>query len=247
MSWPGLDRAEPVSAEAGAPSLEGEASLLLRLGYAFRQPDLLHLALAHRSWCAEEGARDSNERLEFLGDAVLGLVVAEDVYARFPGLPEGRLAKIRAAVVNARVLAEIAEGLGVGAILLLGRGEEASGGRTKPSILADAVEAVIGAAYLDGGFQVARRLIKRLLGDRIAKAAEAPDAYDHKSQLQELTVQRGVGTPRYVVHGSGPDHDRRYVAEVFVGGEPSGRGEGTSKKDAEQEAASKAYAALREA
>ena len=133
-------------------------------------------------------------------------------------MPEGQLAKMRAAVVNARVLAEVADELGVGEVLLLGRGEEASGGRTKASILADALEAVIGAVYLDAGWEAARSLILALVGERIVHAAAEPDDFDHKSRLQELTVRQGDGVPRYAVAGSGPDHDRHYVAEVLVGG-----------------------------
>ena len=222
----------------------GAAALALRLGHRFERPELLHQALAHRSWCGEQDGEPSNERLEFLGDAVLGLVVAEHSYDRFPDFAEGTLAKLRAAVVNSRVLAEVAEGLDIGAVLLLGRGEEASGGRTKASILADAVEAVIGAVYLDAGWSAAQPLVLRLLGDRIERAAAEPDDFDHKSRLQELTVRRGDGTPHYVVRGSGPDHDRHYVAEVFVGGDRRGTGEGSSKKDAEQEAAGSAWREL---
>lgn len=179
----------------------------------------------------------SNERLEFLGDAVLGLVVARFVYDTFPDLPEGQMAKIRSAVVNTRALAEVAAELHVGEQMLLGRGEEASGGRTKPSILADTAEAVIGAIYLDAGWDAVEQLVVRLFGDRILLAAAQPETFDHKSRLQELSVSRGAGTPQYVVVGSGPDHERHYEAEVFIAGECQGRGEGRSKKDAEQDAA----------
>ena len=223
---------------------ERAAALGRRLGHRFAEPGLLLQALSHRSWCGEQEGVPSNERPEFLGDAVLGLVVAEHSYHRFPDFPEGKLAKLRAAVVNARVLAEVAEELGIGEVLLLGKGEEASGGRTKASILADALEAVIGAVYLDAGWAAARPLVLRLLGERIERAAAEPDDFDHKSRLQELTVRRGEGTPHYVVQGSGPDHDRHYVAEVFVNGASRGAGEGTSKKDAEQEAARTAWQEL---
>lgn len=220
---------------------ERAAALGMRLGHRFADPGLLRQALSHRSWCGEQEGVPSNERLEFLGDAVLGLVVAEHSYHRFPDFPEGKLAKLRAAVVNARVLATVAVELGIGEVLLLGKGEEASGGRTKASILADALEAVIGAVYLDAGWAAAQPLVLRLLGERIERAAAEPDVFDHKSRLQELTVRRGEGTPHYVVQGSGPDHDRHYVAEVFVNGARRGTGEGTSKKDAEQEAARTAW------
>jgi ribonuclease-3 len=225
----------------------GAAVLAARLGHTFGDLSLLEHALAHRSWCGEqEGGAPSNERLEFLGDAVLGLVVAEYCYERYPEFPEGKLAKVRSAVVNARMLALVAGRLGVGDVLLLGRGEEGSGGRTKASILSDAFEAILGAVYLDAGWDAARDLVLRELGTAIARAGEEPDDFDHKSRLQEKAVRDGDGTPRYVVVGSGPDHDRAYVAEVFLGGKCWGTGEGRSKKDAEQEAAQAAWAAWEE-
>ena len=165
-------------------------------------------------------------------------------FERYPEFAEGKLAKVRSAVVNARVLAEVAGRLGVGEVLLLGRGEEGSGGRTKASILADAFEAILGAVYLDAGWEAAQRLVLRELGDAIARAGEEPDDFDHKSRLQEKAVRDGEGTPRYVVVGSGPDHDRAYVAEVYLGGTLRGTGEGRSKKDAEQEAARAAWEEL---
>jgi ribonuclease-3 len=231
--------------EAGA---EGAARLAVRLGHTFSDLSLLQHALAHRSWCGEqEGGAPSNERLEFLGDAVLGLIVASYTYDRYPDYPEGKLAKVRSAVVNARVLAQVAGRLGVGEVLLLGRGEEGSGGRQKASILADAFEAVLGAVYLDAGWDAAHTLVLRELGDAITRAGEEPDDFDHKSRLQERAVRDGAGTPRYVVVGSGPDHDRAYVAEVYLGGIRMGSGEGRSKKDAEQEAARAAWEELNDA
>jgi ribonuclease III len=231
--------------EAGA---EGAAALAERLGHTFSDVSLLQHALAHRSWCGEqEGGAPSNERLEFLGDAVLGLVVAEHTYARYPDFPEGKLAKVRSAVVNARVLAGVAERLGVGDVLLLGRGEETSGGRAKASILADAFEAILGAVYLDAGWDAARKLTLRELDGHITRAGQEPDDFDHKSRLQERAVRAGEGTPRYVVVGSGPDHDRAYTAEVFLAGQRFGSGWGRSKKDAEQEAARSAWEELNRA
>jgi ribonuclease-3 len=228
--------------DAGA---EGAAALAERLGHTFGDLSLLQHALAHRSWCGEQdGGAPSNERLEFLGDAVLGLVVARYTYDRYPEFPEGKLAKVRSAVVNARVLAQVAGRLGVGEVLLLGRGEEGSGGRAKASILADAFEAVLGAVYLDAGWEAVQTLVLRELGDAIARAGEEPDDFDHKSRLQERAVRDGEGTPRYIVEGSGPDHDRAYVATVFLGGTMWGTGEGRSKKDAEQEAARAAWEEL---
>jgi ribonuclease-3 len=236
------------SSRAGDAGAEGAAALAERLGHTFGDIGLLQHALAHRSWCGEqEGGAPSNERLEFLGDAVLGLVVARYSYEKYPHFPEGMLAKVRSAVVNARVLAQVAEHLGIGDVLLLGRGEEASGGRSKASILADAFEAVLGAVYLDAGWDAAELLILRELRDAITRAGAEPDDFDHKSRLQERAVHDGSGTPRYVVVGSGPDHDRAYVAEVFVGGTLCGAGEGRSKKDAEQEAARTAWEALTDA
>jgi ribonuclease-3 len=239
---PGGDDAtsDPVSASPGLDAL------VARLGWSFRDAGLLTQALSHRSWCAEAGGLPSNERLEFLGDAVLGLVVAEHCFRRFPALPEGALAKVRAAVVNTVVLAEVAGELDLGAALLLGRGEDASGGRAKPSILANAVEAVIGAMYLDGGYGAAAGLVLELLDERIEEAAAGPGAEDFKTRLQELVLQRTGQLPRYEVEGTGPDHARRYRARLFVGGRDIGAGEGRSKKDAEQAAARLAWAVLAE-
>jgi ribonuclease-3 len=225
----------------------GERALAERLQHRFNDWSLLHQALSHRSWCAENDGSSSNERLEFLGDAVLGLVVAEHCYATYPGFAEGQLAKVRSAVVNARVLARVAEDLAVGGVLLLGKGEESSGGRTKSSLLSDATEALIGAVYLDAGWAPARTLVLALLGERIERAAAEPDDFDHKSRLQEVTVHRGEGVPAYVVEASGPDHGRRYNAQVFVAGELRGTGVGTSKKDAEQAAAADACGRLPDA
>jgi ribonuclease III len=217
-----------------------------RLGFDFDDPGLLHQALSHRSWCAEAGGMPSNERLEFLGDAVLGLVVAEHCYRAYPELPEGSLAKVRAAVVNTNVLAEVAGELELGRAVRLGRGEDSSGGRRKASILANSVEAVIGAVYLDQGWDAAASLVLRLLGRRIADAAAGPGAEDFKTRLQELVIRRAGELPRYEVDGAGPDHARRYTASVFVAGSAAGRGEGRSKKDAEQAAAREAWQTLAE-
>ena len=202
------------------------------------------MALAHRSWCAETPGTESNERLEFLGDAVLGLVVTDHLFHNYPALAEGELAKVRAAVVNAGVLAELATDLGIGAALALGKGEDASGGREKPSILSDAMEAVIGAVYLDGGWDAAARLVMDLLGERIAEAATGPGGQDYKTRLQELAAQRLDTLPRYEVQEEGPDHAKRFFATVFIGEEECGTGEGRSKKQAEQAAAQKAWRAL---
>jgi len=231
---PGDDGGEPVC----------DTGLAARLGHRFTTPDLLGQALAHRSWCSEYGGRASNERLEYLGDAVLGLIVADHTYRTHPELSDGMLSKVRASVVNARVLAEAAHELGIPDHLRLGKGEDASGGRDKESILADSMEAVIGAVYLDGGMDSARELVLSLLDDRITMAVGEPGESDHKSCLQEETVRLGRGVPHYEVLGSGPDHARRYLATVYVAGQRLGTGEGRSKKDAEQVAAQVACESL---
>ncbi len=214
------------------------------LGYRFDDPGLLDQAMAHRSWCAERPERTSNERLEFLGDAVLGLAVAEYAYRNHPELSDGVMSKVRASVVNTRVLAEVAVERGIAEHLRLGRGEDLSGGRAKESILADATEAVLGAIYLDGGLAEAERVILSLLKGRITLAVGEPGESDHKSRLQELTVRLGRGVPQYDLEGSGPDHARRYLATVYVAGQRLGAGEGRSKKDAEQMAAQVACGSL---
>ncbi len=200
--------------------------------------------MAHRSYCAENPPTLSNERLEFLGDAVLGLVVTDHIFDVYPELPEGQLAKVRASVVNSATLAEVAAELQVGDALLLGKGEAASGGRNKPSILADAMEAIIGATYLDGGWGAARDLVLRLLGDRILDAAAGPGGQDHKTRLQELASSRFGRLPSYSVVDEGPDHDKRFVASVVLDGRRWQGGEGRSKKQAEQAAAREAWTAL---
>ncbi len=187
---------------------------------------------------------ESNERLEFLGDAVLGLVVTDHVFRTYPDLPEGHLAQVRAAVVNAGALAEVAEELELGRALLLGKGEHASGGREKPSILADAMEAVIGSVYLDGGWEAADALVMGLLATRIAEAAAGPGGHDFKTRLQELAASRYDQLPRYEVVGDGPDHAKHFTAVVHLAGRPAGSGEGRSKKQAEQAAAKVAWDAI---
>ncbi len=219
----------------------GLARLIERLGLDIA-PDLLAPALVHRSWCAEHAGHPSNERLEFLGDSVLGVVVTDHVYRTHEQLPEGDLTDIRKTVVNSVALAEVAEGLGIGDHLLLGKGEELSGGREKPSILADALEAVFGAVYLAEGLAGAQALVLRVLGPRLATAQA--DGADHKSRLQELAAHRFGNPPRYEVESSGPDHARTFFVTVTIDGEPHGTGVGRSKKQAEQAAARAAVDAL---
>jgi ribonuclease-3 len=205
---------------------------------------LLVRALTHRSYAYENGNLPTNERLEFLGDAVLGLVVTDTLFRRHPDLPEGQLAKLRAAVVNMRALANVARALGVGEHIFLGRGEETSGGRDKSSILADTLEALIGATYLQHGIEVGSDLVHRLVDRLIDASAELGAGLDWKTSLQELTAAHGLGVPEYVVTEEGPDHAKTFHASVVVGGAVRGTGSGRSKKEAEQQAASTAFTTI---
>ena len=212
------------------------SQLSARLGYAFTDSSLLETAMHHRSWNAENDGGESNERLEFLGDAVLGWVVADIVYTQHSDLPEGKLTDLRKSVVNALALAEVAAELGIGEHLMLGKGEDAAGGREKTSILSDALEAVIGAMYIDAGPQVTHRVVSELMGTRIVDAVGGLDRLDAKTRLQEL-ASRLEAQVHYKVKDEGPDHDKMFFATVFVGERELGYGEGKSKKAAEQIAA----------
>jgi ribonuclease-3 len=216
------------------------------LGVTFRDDALREAALTHRSFAFERGLQVTNERLEFLGDSVLGLVVTDMAYTTFPDLPEGQLAKLRAAVVNMSALADVARSLGLGSVILLGKGEEQSGGRDKASILADALEAVFGAVYLDLGLEVARDLIERLFRPRLDAYVRGEGDRDYKTILQELASQRLRAMPEYRLEDRGPDHEKEFTATVFLAGEPLGTGTGRSKKEAEQQAAETAYRAIAE-
>jgi ribonuclease III len=229
---------------AAAAATEPLRAFEARLGYTFADPGLLVLALTHRSHAFEAGGLPTNERLEFLGDAVLGLVVTVFIYHRFPDEPEGRLAKLRAAAVNTGALAAVARDLGLGAVVRLGRGEEQSGGRDKDSILADTLEATIGAAYLDGGAARAMALVEALFAPRIEDFATRHASLDYKTSLQELTAAELAVLPEYEVTDEGPDHEKSFTARVRVAGEPLGEGAGRSKKEAEQAAAREAYTLL---
>jgi ribonuclease-3 len=223
----------------------GLDALERRLGYRFVDQGLLHRAMCHRSWVAESTDDEvSNERLEFLGDAVLGWVVADLVFRNFAQLAEGALTDLRKSVVNANALAEVATELGLGDHLLLGRGEDAAGGREKTSILSDAMEAVLGAVYLDGGRRRSFDLIERLFAPRLDDAVDSLHRLDYKSALQELLVRSGKPAPDYKVTSTGPDHDKTFTAKVKIGRQTIGRGEGRSKKTAEQAAAADAYESL---
>lgn len=219
---------------------ELEKALGIRVGAA-----ALERALTHRSYAYEHGGLPTNERLEFLGDSVLGLVVTDTLFRGHPDLPEGQLAKLRAAVVNMRALAGVSRGLKLGHYVRLGRGEEGTGGRDKASILADTLEAVIGAVYLDLGLDEASALIHRLFDPVIAKSARLGAGLDWKTSLQELTASEELGVPEYLVEESGPDHMKSFRASVRVAGHEYGAGEGHSKKEAEQQAAEAAWTAIR--
>ena len=207
-------------------------------------PDLLERALTHRSYAYEHGGLPHNERLEFLGDAVLGLIVADALYRSHPDYAEGQLAKLRASVVNARALADVARSLELGRWLRLGKGEEVTGGRDKNSILADTMEAVLGAVYLDRGLAGATVLVRRLFDPLMEAASRQGAALDWKTALQELTAAQGLGAPDYEIGESGPDHAKRFTAAARVADAVRGEGEGRSKKEAEQQAAEAAWRAL---
>ncbi len=210
-------------------------------------PDLLQRSLTHRSFSYENGNVPTNERLEFLGDSVLSVVVTTALYHKHPDLPEGQLAKLRASVVNMRALAQVARGLGpggLGAHLLLGKGEETTGGRDKSSILADTLEALLGAIYLQHGLDVSTRVIHKLFMPLMDDAARRGAGLDWKTSLQELTANLGLGVPEYRIEDSGPDHAKTFTAWAVVGGKMYGGVDGGSKKEAEQRAAEAAWQEL---
>lgn len=220
------------------------AQLKARLGLPV-DSQLLGRALTHRSYAYENGGLPTNERLEFLGDSVLGLVVTDALFHRHPELSEGQLAKLRAAVVNMRALADVGRALDLGRYVRLGRGEEATGGRDKSSILADTVEALIGAVYLDSGLDAASTLVHNLVDDLIVASATLGAGLDWKTSLQELTSQAMLGVPEYHVSETGPDHEKLFTAAAVVAGRVQGVGQGRSKKEAEAQAAQAAWSALR--
>jgi ribonuclease III len=233
-------------AEARAGANMPLESLDDALGVVFHDAALREAALTHRSFAFEHGLTVTNERLEFLGDSVLGLVVTDMAYAEHPGMPEGALAKLRAAIVNMSALAEVARSLRLGDLVLLGKGEEQSGGRDKSSILADALEAVFGAVYLDRGLDVATELIERLFRPRMQAYVRGEGDRDYKTILQELASQALRSIPEYRLEERGPDHEKEFTATVHLGGESMGTGIGRSKKEAEQRAAQEAFARISE-
>jgi ribonuclease-3 len=229
------------SAEPGDPR-----ELIALLGVDL-VPDDLRRALTHRSYAYENGDVPHNERLEFLGDSVLGVVITESLYRAHPDLPEGKLAKLRASVVNMRALADVARTIGddgIGKYVLLGRGEDATGGRDKPSILADTLEAVLGAIYLRHGLETSAAVVHRLFDSILDAAPGYGAALDWKTSLQELTAERGLGVPEYVITSDGPDHAKSFTAAAVVRGEVYGVRPGRNKKEAEQSAAEAAWLAL---
>ena len=226
---------------ARASSRSEPGALDVALGIRFQDVSLRDLALTHRSYAFEQDLDATNERLEFLGDSVLGLVVTDMAYRTFPDMPEGELAKLRAAIVNAQALAEVARSLGLGDLVRLGKGEEQSGGRDKASILADALEAVFGAVYLDVGLDEARRLIERLFRPLMDAYARGEGDRDHKTILQELASRELHTMPEYRLEDRGPDHEKEFTATVFLNGRAMGTGVGRSKKEAEQRAAKEAF------
>jgi len=224
-----------------------QSALEERLGVTFKDAAVLRQAFVHSSYVNENPgeAPESNERLEFLGDAVLGLVVADELYGAFPDLDEGKLTELRTHLVRRDTLARAGRQLGLGEELLLGRGEAAGGGKDRPTNLAHAYEAVVGAIFLDGGLRAARGFVRRSLGEDFQSVAERAFPSDPKSQLQELSQSRYQTTPTYrLVEAEGPDHARRFTVDVEVDGRPLGRGTGPSKQQAEKEAAREALQAL---
>jgi len=227
-----------VTASADAPT--SEVDLDEALGLPLSDSALWDVALTHRSYAFEQGLTVTNERLEFLGDAVLGLVITDLAYRRFPDLSEGELAKLRAATVKMSTLADVARKLGLGQLVQLGRGEEMSGGREKASILADCMEAVLGAHYLDKGLDETRATIERLFWPRMEAYSRGGGDRDHKMTLQELASREFSAAPEYRASSEGPDHAKEFTATVFLKGEEFGSGRGRSKKEAEQQAAREA-------
>ncbi|AWB89638.1 ribonuclease III [Salinibacterium hongtaonis] len=226
-----------------ATGFKEPADLALRLSVDV-DLDLLELALTHRSYAYEHGGGAHNERLEFLGDSILGQAVTVKLFLDNPDLDEGDLAKRRASLVSSVALAEIARAIGLGDYIRLGRGEELTGGRDKSSILADTVEAVIGATYLSAGADAATALVLRLVEPLMADSARFGAAMDPKTSLQELAARLNRGIPTYAITDSGPDHSKRFHATVMIDGEAAATGVGSSKKQAEMAAALEAWSQL---
>ncbi len=202
---------------------------------------MLELALTHRSFSYEAGGLPTNERMEFLGDSVLGLVVTDELYEKFPDLDESRLSPLRSGVVNMRALAQVARDINLGQYLRIGKGEEATNGRDKNSILADSFEALVGAIYLDHGYNKTAEIVLKLLRPVIDSAQSSGAALDGKTALQELAASLGLTSPEYEIGESGPDHDKSFTAIAILSGERYPQGVGKSKREAEQAAAKLAH------
>jgi ribonuclease-3 len=225
---------------------DGPKALDRILGVRFRDASLRRLALTHRSYAFEKELPANNERLEFLGDAVLGIVVTDMAFREFPEMPEGELAKLRAAIVNMGSLADVSRDIGLGRFVLLGKGEEMSGGRDKSSILADVLEALLGAVYLDRGLDASTKLIGRLFRPRMIAYVRGEGERDYKTILQEIASSELHVVPEYKIRERGPDHQKEFTATVVLAGKEWGVGMGRSKKEAEQQAAHEAYVRLSE-
>jgi ribonuclease-3 len=235
------DVSDAVAAEPA--DLQGRAALLQRVGLDLAA-DSLELALTHRSYAYEHGGLPTNERLEFLGDSVLGIIITDELYNAHPDLPEGQLAKLRASIVNMHALAAVGHTLGLGELLLLGHGEVLTGGREKASIVSDAVEALLGALYLQHGLEPVRAAVLRLFRDLLTAAPRLGAGLDWKTSLQEIAASQSLGVPAYEIADTGPDHDKTFTARAIVGGQTLGEGVGHTKKQAEQLAAAQAYREL---
>ena len=247
MSTDALDGS--AGSDGSAPSSDAErtpeeAALEAVIGHRFADIRLLRRALTHRSFAFEAGGIGDNERLEFLGDAVLGLIVTDEIYGKLPDSAEGRLAKVRAAAVNTLSLADVARQAGFGRAVRLGVGEQQSGGADKDSILANTMEAILGAVYLDAGIGAATAVVMNLFAELLEDIILRRESLDYKTSLQELTASELSLMPVYAVTDSGPDHAKDFTAEVTIGDETLGTGTGRSKKEAEQEAAREAYLLL---
>ena len=235
-------RAEHITADRFLRS-DLYSDLTSRLGIELSQ-EILSLAFTHRSFAYESGAQETNERLEFLGDSVLGLIVTEELYLRYPDLDESRLSPLRSGIVNMRALADIARSLDLGKYILLGKGEEVTGGRDKNSLLADALEALIGAIYLELGFASATAVVRSLIAQTLENAMAKGTGLDGKTALQELVASLGKGSLEYALTETGPDHDKSFTAIAMVAGIAVAEGSGKSKREAEQAAARTAYEIL---
>lgn len=227
------------------PADENLKARLAALGVPLSD-EVIDLALTHRSFAYESGGIPTNERLEFLGDSVIGLVITEELYKRFPEMDESGLSPLRSGVVSTRALSQVARSLGIGREVRIGRGEEVTGGREKNSILADSLEALIGAIYLEHGLEKAEHAIITLMQEAIEEAISRGATLDGKTSLQELVAARGEGSPEYEISESGPDHAKEFQATAIVAGERVSAGRGKSKREAEQEAARLAYQILLE-